>query len=510
MLVNTTAVFLCGTPVIYSVLMTRIPLTDECQSLRENNMKIKQQLVDSQRRERLMMRRLAAKEQELLDYVNQVAELKAVQTPGQSALKAAMLDPAVNVLFQKLKQELQATQARLEETQNELAAWKFTPDSNTGKRLMAKCRLLHQENEELGKLTSNGRLAKLEIELAMQKGVSEDLKKSHCGKTACLPTCCHYLYYILISLADLDEVLLELEEDVEGMQNTILLMQRELKAEKERTQSVERENGRMLSVLRDKPEWLAAVQAKQEEAAAQERLKEEQAVRRLNGVGSVCGQMEVESASGAEGTEPMDTAQVRTRSGGVLSGVDDQAEGQQQVSGAGGNTNNGQSMVVTRKRTRSSVAVNSNSVVGGADEIGEGVEAMSVDEQEVPSVPATNCSAGGGKRNRRSSSISEQMKSAPRTRGQLQIESEKAKLEGVKEQEEVFVAGAGGGVENGQADSEVCSVVHSNNGIGGGGVAAAVAVGEENGTAEALKLKMENGSGGVAAVVDLRPENASV
>lgn len=130
-----------------------------------------------------MVRRLAAKEQELLDYVNQVAELKSVQTPAQAALKTAVLDPAVNVLFQKLKQELQSTQARLEETQNELAAWKFTPDSNTGKRLMAKCRLLHQENEELGKLTSNGRLAKLESELAMQKGISDDLKKSHCGKS---------------------------------------------------------------------------------------------------------------------------------------------------------------------------------------------------------------------------------------------------------------------------------------------------------------------------------------
>lgn len=155
---------------------------------------MKQQLVDSQRRERLMMRRLAAKEQELLDYVNQVAELKSVQTPGQSALKTAMLDPAVNVLFQKLKQELLATQARLEETQNELAAWKFTPDSNTGKRLMAKCRLLHQENEELGKLTSNGRLAKLESELAMQKGVSEDLKKSHCG------ACENFLHFDVYAL----------------------------------------------------------------------------------------------------------------------------------------------------------------------------------------------------------------------------------------------------------------------------------------------------------------------
>lgn len=91
------------------------------------------------------------------------------------------MDPAVNLLFQKLKKELKATKAKLEETQNELSAWKFTPDSNTGKRLMAKCRLLYQENEELGKMTSNGRLAKLETELSMQKSFSEEVKKSQSG-----------------------------------------------------------------------------------------------------------------------------------------------------------------------------------------------------------------------------------------------------------------------------------------------------------------------------------------
>lgn len=81
-----------------------------------------------------------------------------------------------------MKQELQATKAKLEETQNELAAWKFTPDSNTGKRLMAKCRLLYQENEELGKMTSNGRLAKLEASLAYHKTLYEEVKKSQSGK----------------------------------------------------------------------------------------------------------------------------------------------------------------------------------------------------------------------------------------------------------------------------------------------------------------------------------------
>lgn len=47
---------------------------------------------------------------------------------------------------------------------------------------MAKCRLLYQENEELGKMTSNGRLAKLEGELALQKSYNEEVKKSQLGK----------------------------------------------------------------------------------------------------------------------------------------------------------------------------------------------------------------------------------------------------------------------------------------------------------------------------------------
>lgn len=45
---------------------------------------------------------------------------------------------------------------KAEEAQNELAAWKFTPDSATGKRLMAKCRQLYQENEDLGERHQTG------------------------------------------------------------------------------------------------------------------------------------------------------------------------------------------------------------------------------------------------------------------------------------------------------------------------------------------------------------------
>jgi len=102
--------------------------------------------------------------------------------PGPSSLRSALLDPAVNLLITRLRSEVLTHKTRLEEAQSELSAWKFTPDSNTGKRLMAKCRLLYQENEELGRVVSSGRLAKLEGDLALQKRFSEEVKKSQSGR----------------------------------------------------------------------------------------------------------------------------------------------------------------------------------------------------------------------------------------------------------------------------------------------------------------------------------------
>nr|CAI5850638.1 unnamed protein product [Callosobruchus analis] len=87
---------------------------------------------------------------------------------------------------------------------------------------MAKCRLLYQENEELGKITSSGRIAKLESDLALQKSFSEEVRQSQ---------------------NELDSFLADLDEDVEGMQSTILYLQQELKKAKETVQQLQKENG---------------------------------------------------------------------------------------------------------------------------------------------------------------------------------------------------------------------------------------------------------------------------
>lgn len=39
-----------------------------------------------------------------------------------------LLDPAVNLVFLRMKKEMEESKEKLEQTQNELSAWKFTPD----------------------------------------------------------------------------------------------------------------------------------------------------------------------------------------------------------------------------------------------------------------------------------------------------------------------------------------------------------------------------------------------
>uniref|UniRef100_A0A8C9UV65 Pre-mRNA-splicing regulator WTAP n=1 Tax=Spermophilus dauricus TaxID=99837 RepID=A0A8C9UV65_SPEDA len=65
--------------------------------------------------------RLATKEQEMQECTTQIQYLKQVQQPSVAQLRSTMVDPEINLFFLKMKGEL-------EQAQNELSAWKFTPD----------------------------------------------------------------------------------------------------------------------------------------------------------------------------------------------------------------------------------------------------------------------------------------------------------------------------------------------------------------------------------------------
>merc|ERR1719244_2320264 len=182
---------------------------------------------ESSRREALLVMRLTSKEAELQEMTAQIAELKSAQAPSSAQLRQTLIDPAVNLVIQKMTKECDQQKKQAEEAQNELAAWKFTPDSATGKRLMAKCRQLYQENEDLGKMIASGRLAKLEGELALQKNLTEEMKKNQ---------------------QEMDEFMAELDEDVEGMQSTIYYLQQQLREARETIAKLENSASKAESV----------------------------------------------------------------------------------------------------------------------------------------------------------------------------------------------------------------------------------------------------------------------
>lgn len=100
---------------------------EELRGARENEERLKGQLAELQRKEQYHIMRLSCKEHELQDMGVQVQELKSMST-GVGGLKHCLLDPAVNLLFERLKRDLDSARTKMEETQNELSAWKFTPD----------------------------------------------------------------------------------------------------------------------------------------------------------------------------------------------------------------------------------------------------------------------------------------------------------------------------------------------------------------------------------------------
>ncbi|XP_067273701.1 pre-mRNA-splicing regulator WTAP [Pseudorasbora parva] len=196
--------------------------SNDVTGLKESEEKLKQQQQESARRENILVMRLATKEQEMQECTTQIQYLKQVQQPSAAQLRSSMVDPAINLFFLKMKAELEQTKDKLEQAQNELSAWKFTPDSQTGKKLMAKCRMLIQENQELGRQLSQGRIAQLEAELALQKKYSEELKSSQ---------------------DELNDFIIQLDEEVEGMQSTILVLQQQLRETRQQVSQMNQTQG---------------------------------------------------------------------------------------------------------------------------------------------------------------------------------------------------------------------------------------------------------------------------
>lgn len=55
-------------------------------------------------------------------------DLKQTQSAEGTQLHRMLIDPAVNLVYERMKTQLKDYKDKLEQAQSDLSAWKFTPD----------------------------------------------------------------------------------------------------------------------------------------------------------------------------------------------------------------------------------------------------------------------------------------------------------------------------------------------------------------------------------------------
>lgn len=121
--------------------------------------------------------------------------------------QCGLLDPAINIVYKQLYENAKSAQTRLKQSYDDFIAWKFSPDSASGKRLMSRLRQLLASNAELGRINQTDLLRRLESEVGTQTTcIKEFVKSNH----------------------EMEGVLDEASLDLEGLQSSLLIVKQQI------------------------------------------------------------------------------------------------------------------------------------------------------------------------------------------------------------------------------------------------------------------------------------------
>ncbi|CAI5963932.1 unnamed protein product [Closterium sp. NIES-64] len=189
------------------------------EAVREAEAQLQEKLLAARRREAAMLIRLAGREQEVVAVKEQLQQVLENMQPASTQTRSLLLDAAIHAEFKRLKTESEALERRVRELQDDLAAVQFTPHSKNGKMLMAKCRTLQEENEDIGREAAEGKVHELENKLALQKQLNSELKRGY---------------------QELQEYVDEINEEAEKLEETVYKLQRQLQLRDAEVQELSR------------------------------------------------------------------------------------------------------------------------------------------------------------------------------------------------------------------------------------------------------------------------------
>nr|CAD1839169.1 unnamed protein product [Ananas comosus var. bracteatus] len=146
------------------------------QNLKSSEESLKEQLEKAKKREAAFIVTFAKREQEIADLKSAVRDLKTQLRPPSMQTRRLLLDPAIHEEFMRLKNLVEEKEKKIKELQDNVAAVNFTASSKLGKMLMAKCRTLQEENEEIGAMASEGKIHELGMKIAVLKSQNVELR----------------------------------------------------------------------------------------------------------------------------------------------------------------------------------------------------------------------------------------------------------------------------------------------------------------------------------------------
>ncbi|XP_062116183.1 FKBP12-interacting protein of 37 kDa isoform X2 [Humulus lupulus] len=151
------------------------------QTLKNSEESLREQLEKAKKKEGAFIVTFAKREQEIAELKSAVRDLKSQLKPPSMQARRLLLDPAIHEEFTRLKNLVEEKDKKVKELQDNIAAVQFTPQSKMGKMLMAKCRTLQEENEEIGNQAAEGKMHELAMKLALQKSQNGELRSQFEG-----------------------------------------------------------------------------------------------------------------------------------------------------------------------------------------------------------------------------------------------------------------------------------------------------------------------------------------
>ncbi|CAL5042872.1 unnamed protein product [Urochloa decumbens] len=152
------------------------PVISYLSNLKSSEESLKEQLEKAKKREAAFIVTFAKREQEIAELKSAVRDLKTQLRPPSMQTRRLLLDPAIHEEFTRLKNLVEEKEKKIKELQDNVAAVNFTPSSKLGKMLMAKCRTLQEENEEIGAMASEGKIHELGMKIAVLKSQNNELR----------------------------------------------------------------------------------------------------------------------------------------------------------------------------------------------------------------------------------------------------------------------------------------------------------------------------------------------